>query len=152
MGRTSPKSNVGKVVGPTLPKGAVSGANLNKTLSGALKGQGNAFVSAGQKYGIDPALLAAIAIHETGNGSSSAAKNKNNVGGMMGKNGLMTFSSLQDGIDKMASNLKRNYIDKGLTTIEQIQKKYAPVGASNDPNNLNSNWINGVSKYYKMLS
>ncbi|WP_256992667.1 glucosaminidase domain-containing protein [Paenibacillus sp. XY044] len=125
---------------------------MNKTLSGALKGQGNAFVSAGQKYGIDPALLAAIAIHETGNGSSSAAKNKNNVGGMMGKNGLMTFSSLQDGIDKMASNLKRNYIDKGLTTIEQIQKKYAPVGASNDPNNLNSNWINGVSKYYKMLS
>lgn len=130
----------------------MSGANLNKTLGGVLKGQGNAFVQAGQKYGIDPALLAAIAIHETGNGSSSAVKNKNNVGGMMGKNGLMSFNSLQDGIDKMASNLKRNYIDKGLTTIEQIQKKYAPVGAANDPNNLNSNWIRGVSKYYNMLS
>lgn len=70
----------------------------------------------------------------------------------MGKNGLMTFSSLEEGIDKMASNLKRNYIDKGLTTIEAIQKKYAPNGADNDPTNLNSYWTSGVKKYYKMFS
>jgi hypothetical protein len=125
---------------------------LNQTLGGALKGQGDAFIQAGKKYGIDPALLAAIAIHETGNGSSSAARKKNNIGGMMGKNGLMSFNSIQEGIDKMASNLKRNYIDQGLTSIQQIQKKYAPVGAANDPTNLNSNWISGVSRYYSMLS
>lgn len=95
--------------------------------------------------------MAAIAIHETGNGTSNAAKKKNNVGGMMGKNGLMTFNSLEEGIDKMASNLKRNYIDKGLTSIEQIQKKYAPIGASNDPTGLNNHWVKGVSKYYNML-
>ncbi|OMC79608.1 hypothetical protein BSK62_13085 [Paenibacillus odorifer] len=117
-----------------------------------MSSSGDLFAAAGKKYGIDPALLAAIAIHETGNGTSSAVKNKNNVGGMMGSNGLMTFSSLQEGIDKMASNLKRNYIDKGLTTIEQIQKKYAPLGAGNDPTNLNSHWVNGVTKYYKSLS
>lgn len=116
-----------------------------------LKNTGNIFSSVGAKYGIDPALLAAIAVHETGNGTSKAVKNKNNVGGMMGKNGLMTFSSIEEGIDKMASNLKRNYIDKGLTTIQQIQKKYAPVGASNDPTGLNNNWVSGVSKYYKMF-
>lgn len=69
----------------------------------------------------------------------------------MGKNGLMSFSSLEEGIDKMASNLKRNYFDKGLTTIEQIQKKYAPNGAANDPTNLNSYWTSGVTKYYKMF-
>lgn len=71
---------------------------------------------------------------------------------MSTKGGLMTFSTLQEGIDKMASNLKRNYIDKGLTTIEQIQKKYAPNGAENDPTNLNSHWTAGVTKYYKNLS
>ncbi|GAA0382731.1 glucosaminidase domain-containing protein [Paenibacillus motobuensis] len=125
---------------------------MNNTLSGVLKGQGDAFVQAGKKYGIDPALLAAIAIHETGNGTSNAAKNKNNVGGMMGKNGLMSFSSIQEGIDKMASNLKRNYFDQGLTSIAQIQRKYAPVGAANDPTNLNKNWISGVTKYYNMFS
>jgi hypothetical protein len=79
-------------------------------------------------------------------------KNKYNVGGMMGKNGLMTFNSLEEGIDKMASNLKRNYFDKGLTTIEQIQKKYAPNGAANDPTGLNSYWTSGVKKYYNMLA
>ncbi|MNN97289.1 hypothetical protein D3C81_2164300 [compost metagenome] len=63
----------------------------------------------------------------------------------------MSFSSLEEGIDKMASNLKRNYFDQGLTTIEQIQKKYAPNGAANDPTNLNSYWVSGVSKYYNAL-
>jgi len=121
-------------------------------LSGVLKGTGDVFSTVGTKYGIDPALLAAIAVHETGNGSSNAVKNKNNVGGMMGKNGLMTFNSLEEGIEKMASNLKRNYIDKGLTTIQQIQKKYAPVGADNDPNGLNNYWVNGVTRYYNMFS
>ena len=124
---------------------------MNNSLGGSLKNTGDIFASVGAKYGIDPALLAAIAVHETGNGTSNAVKNKNNVGGMMGKNGLMTFSSIEEGIDKMASNLKRNYIDKGLTSIEAIQKKYAPVGAANDPTNLNSNWVNGVKKYYKMF-
>lgn len=90
-------------------------------------------------------------MHETGNGTSSAANSKFNVGGMMGKNGLMKFGSIAEGIDAMASNLKRLYYDKGLTTIEQIQRKYAPVGAANDPNGLNKNWISGVSKYYSML-
>ncbi|OMD92981.1 hypothetical protein BSK49_00940 [Paenibacillus odorifer] len=125
---------------------------MNKTLSGVLKNTGDVFAAAGKKYGIDPALLAAIAIHETGNGTSSAVKNKYNVGGMMGSNGLMTFSSLEEGIDKMASNLKRNYIDKGLTTIPQIQKKYAPNGAANDPTGLNSYWTSGVTKYYNMFA
>lgn len=138
--------------GAISPTASASGATLNKTLGGALSGYGDVFASVGAKYGISPALLAAIAVHETGNGTSSAAKSKNNVGGMMGKNGLMSFGSLEEGIDKMASNLKRNYIDKGLTTIEQIQKKYAPVGAANDPTGLNNNWVNGVNKYYKMFA
>lgn len=70
---------------------------------------------------------------------------------MMGKNGLMTFNSLEEGIDAMASNLKRLYFDQGLDTIEKIQKKYAPIGASNDPTGLNNHWVNGVTKYYNML-
>lgn len=121
-------------------------------MGGVLKNTGDLFSQAGQKYGIDPALLAAIAIHETGNGSSNAAKTKNNVGGMMRRSGgLMEFNSIEEGIDAMASNLKRLYFDQGLNTIEQIQKKYAPVGAANDPTGLNKNWVNGVTKYYEML-
>jgi len=122
-------------------------------LGGVLKNTGSVFEAAGKKYGIDPALLAAIAMHETGNGTSPAAKNKNNLGGMMKRDGsgLMKFNSIEEGIDKMASNLKRLYFDQGLTTIEQIQKKYAPINAKNDPTGLNKNWVPGVTKYYKSL-
>ncbi|WP_258389613.1 glucosaminidase domain-containing protein [Paenibacillus spongiae] len=140
-----------KFKGQSVGRGNATTFN-SKSLGGALQNTGSAFEAAGKKYGVDPILLAAIAMHETGNGTSSAVKGKNNVGGMMRrKGGLMEFGSLDEGIDAMASNLKRLYIDQGLTTIEQIQRKYAPVGAANDPTGLNKNWVNGVTKFYNML-
>lgn len=63
----------------------------------------------------------------------------------------MTFGSLDEGIDFFVGNLKRGYIDMGLTTIESIQPKYAPIGATNDPSNLNSHWVSGVYKYFNEL-
>ena len=106
-------------------------------------------------YGIDYKMAIAIAKWETGYYTSHAFKNLNNVGGMMFWNGkgsqLQTFESLDKGIEAYISNLKYNYYDLGLNTIESIQKKYAPVGAANDPNNLNSNWVRGVSKIYNEI-
>lgn len=78
--------------------------------------------------------------------TSSAAKNKNNFGGMMGKNGLMTFDSPEAGIEALAKLLASDRY-KGKS-IAQIGAIYAPVGASNDPNNLNSNWVKSVSAFY----
>lgn len=121
-------------------------------MGGVLNGYGNVFDAAGKEYGIDPTLLAAISAHETGNGTSNAAKSKYNVGGMMGSDGLMSFNSLEDGIYAMARNLKRNYFDQGLTNITAIQKKYAPIGAENDPNGLNNDWVNGVSSFYNKFN
>lgn len=125
----------------------VSASQLDSKLGGVLKGKGAQFVKAGLDNGIDPAALAAIAMHETGNGTSPASKNRNNVGGMMGSNGLMNFDSIEDGIEAMARNLKKNYVDQGIDTIEAVQHKYAPIGAHNDPDNLNNNWSKGVAKY-----
>ncbi|MFD7521443.1 glucosaminidase domain-containing protein [Paenibacillus chitinolyticus] len=126
---------------------------MDDMLSGVLSGYGGAVEKSANKYGVDPALVAAIIMHETGNGSSNAARNKNNVGGMMDPKGggLMTFKSLEAGIDAMVSNIKRNYIDAGLTSIDAIQRKYAPIGAKNDPNGLNKNWTKGVTSYYNAL-
>lgn len=107
-------------------------------------------------YGLDWKLAVAISKHETGVYTSYAFKQLNNVGGMMYWNGkgtsLRSYNSLEDGIDAFVRNLKYNYIDLGLISIAQIQKKYAPLGADNDPNNLNSYWVNGVQKYYNELS
>ena len=104
-----------------------------------------------QDYGVYWRLAIAISMHETGNYTSKAFKEKNNVGGNFRNGSLMTFSSLDEGIDFFVRNLKNNYIDMGLTSIETIQPKYAPVGAENDPNNLNSDWIPGVTRYYNEL-
>lgn len=102
-------------------------------------------------YNINWKLAVAISKHETGVYTSVAFKEKNNVGGNFRNGSLMTFSSLNEGIDFFVRNLKNNYIDMGLTSIETIRPKYAPVGATNDPNNLNSYWVNGVTKYYNEL-
>ena len=62
---------------------------------------------------------------------------------------LREYGTIKDGYYSCGNNLKNNYIDKGLTTIEQIQKKYAPAG-TND-NGTNQYWVAGVTNIYKKL-
>ena len=98
-------------------------------------------------------ILISIAISrwETGNYTSKAFKEKNNVGGMMCTSGLIHYNSLEEGIEKFLINLKNNYFDIGLDTIEKIQKKYCPVDAANDPTGLNQYWLGGVTNLYNEL-
>ena len=106
-----------------------------------------------QNYGVDWRLAIAISMHETWDYTSYIFKHQNNVGGMWNgiKGEFYSYDTLDDGIDAYISNLKTNYYDEGRTTIETIQPKYAPIGAKNDPNDLNSNWIPGVTRRYKEL-
>ena len=100
----------------------------------------------------------AIARHECGYKDnqylSNAFKNKNNVGGMMyydtttNSSYLMTFDTIDSGVEAFVINLKRNYFNLGLDTIEKIQPKYAPVNATNDPYGLNEFWVSGVRAFY----
>ena len=104
-----------------------------------------------ENYGVDWKLAVAISMHETGKYTSVAFNDNNNVGGNFRSGNLMTFSNLDEGIEFFVNNLKTKYIDLGLDTIEEISVKYAPIGADNDPNNLNQYWVSGVTKYYKEL-
>jgi uncharacterized FlgJ-related protein len=124
---------------------------LNQVLDGKLKGMGEVFVRAGKRFNIDPALLTAIAQHETGNGKSRAASEKNNIAGMMGANGLKSYASIEDSIMDMARNLSKNYLGTGLSSISKIGAKYAPIGAENDPTSLNNHWVKGVTKFFDQL-
>lgn len=94
----------------------------------------------------------AISSWETGRWTSSAYYNRNNIGGMMCSSGLIIYNSLDEGIDAFLNNLKNNYFNIGLDTIEKIQPKYCPIGAKNDPTGLNKNWLNGVKKMYEELN
>lgn len=106
-----------------------------------------------QDYGIDWRLAVAISMHETWDYTSYIFKHQNNVGGLWNgmKGEFYSYETLDAGIEAYISNLKYNYYDEGRTTIETIQPKYAPIGANNDPNDLNSNWIPGVTRRYKEL-
>ena len=104
-----------------------------------------------EKYGMNWKIAVAISKHETGVYTSKAFKELNNVGGMMCNDGLKEYATLEEGIEAFVKNLKYNYIDEGLDTIEKIQPKYCPIGAKNDPNGLNKYWVSGVTKYYNEL-
>lgn len=124
--------------------------------NGVFKDQGEMIARVAEENGIDPYLLASIMAFETGYGTSSAVRNHNNPGGMMdpatGSMTLINYSSLEDGVEAVARNLKKNYIDEGRTTILDISYKYCPVGAANDPNGTNSEWPSSVTSIYNKLS
>lgn len=92
---------------------------------GVMKGKGEHFCKAQKKHGINAAFLVSIANHESWYGKSDYARNRNNIAGMRNADGYIRFDSVDECIDKMAENLKTNYIDRGLKTISQINKKYA---------------------------
>lgn len=124
---------------------------LNK-LPEKLSKYADAFQAAGEKYGVDPRFLAAISMHETGNGTSSAFRNKNNAMGISGKGGPKHISSVEESINIMARTLaKKDGYYKGKNTIGEIGKVYAPSGATNDPTGLNAYWAGGVAKNFKMF-
>lgn len=150
VGRTT--SGTKKYSTKVTGSSSVTAADLNAVLKGELKGMGAVFIREATKAGLDPAFLASVAMHESGNGSSKAVKTKNNAFGIMGSNGLRSFSSLEQNIAYTADMFKRLYTSKGLDSIVEIQKKYAPDGAKNDPNGLNSHWQKGVLRFWNQFT
>lgn len=133
--------------------GALTESGLETYLEdkGVFKGHAKDFFKYGSEYDVDPALVVAICMSETGRGTSTAVTKRNNPGGLMGNGGGFSFDTLEEGIEAMIENLSRNYIKMGLTTPETIQPKYCPVGASNDPTGLNNNWLTTVNFFLDEL-
>ncbi|MEG2351121.1 MAG: glucosaminidase domain-containing protein [Bacilli bacterium] len=118
------------------------GSTLDKSLSGVLKGKGSAYAQLSLEKGMDPYLVAAISVHETGNGSSSLAKNKYNLGGIKcSSNRYCSYESIEDGISSYVNLIYNNYFSKGLTTIELMANKYAASPA----------WPSTVNDWYNSL-
>lgn len=104
-----------------------------------MRGKESAYISVCNKYGIDPLLGAAINVQETGWYTSYACKYHNNIGGMMVNGQVMSFASLDKGIDAFAKNLKNLYYDEGRTTPETIGPKYCVPP---------ENWIKAVRSLF----
>ncbi len=113
-----------------------------------LAGDGATFVQAATAADLDPRALVAIAAHETilaTYGPSQGIRNPFGLGPGM------SFSTYADAIRFAASTLRTGYLDEGRLTLGPIGAKWAPIGASNDPTDLNSAWEGGVGGYYADL-
>jgi hypothetical protein len=123
---------------------------------GVLSGKIQQVVQIANKYGVPPGFLTSVLALETGWGKSKAAKLYNNVSGSMDpKTGSMTFLKFKDVLESVeftAKNLKKNYIDKGLTSVERIAAKYSPPGAANDPHGTNGGWPSLVKSIQSKLA
>jgi len=111
-----------------------------------LAGHGAAFVYQSTAVGLDPRLLVAISGAETSFGTYRPSQTIHNPFGM---GPGIVYPSWDDAIAAAARNLGGSlYKGSGLVTIAQIQRRWAPLGATNDPEQLNSNWYRNVSRYY----
>lgn len=124
------------------------GTKLNRSLKSTLSGYGKVFAQLSLDNGVDPYVAIAIVLHETGcySGKCSTLTSQcNNVGGMKGSPGCggpyKRFSTLDQGIQAFIENLSRGYYQKGLTTVEQIGKKYAE----------SNTWATKVNNYIKII-
>jgi beta-N-acetylglucosaminidase len=131
----------------------INAKKINAHLGGLLRGKGKVFIAAGLVENVNSYLLAAISIHETGNGTSKVLKDKNNVAGMM-VNGIRfrSFNSIDESIFSLAKLLHENYISQGRIDLESIGAKFCPVGAKNDPTNINRHWIPNIERIYVQIT
>lgn len=109
-----------------------------------MAGQGKTFVQAGKRWGVDPRLLVGIATIESGAGAHLAQPyNPFNWGIHRGQQ----YGSWQESINDVARGLRKNYLDDGLRTPQQIVSRYAPASDNNDE----GNWASVVSDVMEKL-
>ena len=129
-------------------------SKLSNFLEGGLKPYAADFVEAGEKYNVDPFLTASIAMLETGRGTAPVLTKYKNVSGKYdsGTKTHYAYSNVRDSVYDQARFLRQNYLNRGLTTFNDIGAKYAPAGAANDPKGTNKDWPINVAKFYSQAT
>ncbi len=100
-------------------------------------------VTTADKYEFDYRLLPAIAMQESGLCRVIPNNSYNCWGWGIYGTTVTRFDSYQDAIMAVSKGIKTYYIDKGLTTTEQIMAKYTPSS--------NGSWANGVNTFIRAL-
>ena len=140
--------------GGSISQSVIQNVFEKNAKGGKLEGKGTFIVKTAEKYKVPPKIAIAIIAMESGWGKGANATIQNNPFSVMGNATIhdSTFPAIEDGIVAGIKNLYDLYISEGLNTPEKIGPKYAPVGASNDPTNLNANWIPAVKQTIGTLS
>ena len=110
-----------------------------------LYGKGKSFIESGEKHHVNPSVLVAIAMHESGRGTSSMARNRNNIGGLIGKNGALRFNKVEDCIESMAKTIEK-HTKNDILTIEQLGRSGKYCAKS-----VGDSWADDVVFYINKL-
>jgi hypothetical protein len=134
------------------PVGSASAAGIDAWITrevpgSPLAGIGAAMVAGASGSGLDPRLLAAIALQETRLGTAGGGPA---VYTPFGLGPGLAFPSWSAAIDLAVHTLAAMHA-AGAQTIAEIARHWAPVGAANDPTGLNDNWAGGVAAAYAAL-
>ena len=93
-----------------------------------LAGQGQKLVSYGQRYGVDPRLVVAIAGAETSFGTDPNAGDDPDHFNLWGYGPHIQFRSWDHAFRTIMPDIRKHYLDKGLTTPLTIGKTWVGVG------------------------
>ncbi len=97
-------------------------------------------VQKSDEYGLDFRLIPAIAQQESNLCKIIPPETYNCWGWGIHSRGTLGFNSYEEAIDTVMTGLKKEYIDKGLTTPDTIWKKYTP----GSPDGA---WAKGVNQF-----
>jgi hypothetical protein len=144
---------------PTAIANCLSSYINNIAPTSYLKNKGQVFADSGKQYNVNPALMLAIGQQESTlgiNGNVALAGGYNYYGftDSSDSSGWKRFSTAEEAINRQAKYLAEGYLyyaNDQKTTISAIGSVYCPVGATNDPNNLNKNWVPGVTKNFNAI-
>ena len=100
---------------------------------------GQVFVTLADEYGFDFRLLPAIAMQESNLCNKIPAGSYNCLGFGIHERGTLAFESFDANFERAARELKKFYIDIGLTTPELIMTKYTPGS--------NGSWAESVKQW-----
>lgn len=101
------------------------------------------FVTAADKYQFDYRLLPAIAMQESNLCKYIYEGSHNCWGWGIYGSRVTRFDSYDEAIETISHGIKRDYIDHGLTTTEEIMRKYTPPS--------DGSWAFGVNTFLKVI-
>ena len=117
--------------------------NYFKKYNSPMAGLGSAIVESADRHKIPFGYLAAIGQCEGNLGKTIPHNSYNTWGWGIYGNKVTRFDSYDEAIDTISRGIKKYYIDKGLTTPEDIMRKYTPPS--------DGSWAYGVNTFLKII-
>ena len=117
--------------------------NFLKSKNSPLEPYSTYMVKVADEYELDFRLLAAIAVKESGGGRAIPKNSYNAWGWGIYGDQVLGFKTWQDGILKVAQGLKKDYIDKGYRSPQEIMSKYTPPSLE-----IGGPWAQDIQQFF----